>query len=140
SDVRTLIQRYAVFESRGKRQLETDDIEEIVRLAQGLPWAATMAVGFLPRGVRFRAAEPQVKREIVRSLLENMPDESFRATFRYAATLRWFNEASLHALASAEAEKAAQFFANLHRWPFIEERVNGWAVNDTIRVLVESEL
>ena len=139
-DIRDLVRKYWLFISHGREQARNEDIDEIARFACGLPFAATTAVNLLRGGVQLNKLRPRVTRDIVKHLMDDVQEAGWRETFLAAAVLRFFNEEALQAMHSGPNPLGPEALNQiLHRCPFIEEREDGWAVNETIRQLIDED-
>jgi len=136
-DMRTLVRRY--YATMRGDEPDPTQVEEIVRFARGLPMVITSAVRLWVRyGVHdFRAVKPQVVADLVDRLMEGTPPE-MRPVLEVAATLRWFNKGVLREL--LPAEQVEQVYDELRRFPFVRSRIEGLALHDVEREMLDENL
>jgi hypothetical protein len=136
-DIRTLVHRYYTYIRSGDPNSE--QVEEIVQFARGLPMVATTVVQlWIKYGMEdFQTVRPQVVADLVDRLLEGV-SQTMRPAFEAAAVLRYFNADVLGAL--LDDGNAEELYAELRQWPFIRSRREGLAVHATMRELMNEAL
>jgi len=136
-DMWTLVQRY--YATMRGDEPDPTQVEEIVRFARGLPMVVTSAVRLWVRyGAHdFRAVKPQVVADLVDRLMEGTPPE-MRPVLEAAAALRWFNKELLREL--LPARQVEQVYDELRRFPFVRSRVEGLALHDVVREMLDENL
>ena len=84
-----------------------------------------------------RQSKPEVVADLVDRLKEGVPEE-MTPVLEAAATVRWFNKDILRAVTSqADVNKA---FDELRRFPFVRSRVEGLALHDAVREIMDEYL
>jgi tetratricopeptide (TPR) repeat protein len=135
--MRELIGRYYMT-MRGGRP-DSTQVEAIIHFARGLPVVVTSAVQlWVAYGVEdFQSVKTQVVADLVDRLLEGVPRELV-PKLEAAATLRWFNKEVLRAVLQQNDVNAV--YDELRRFPFIRPRVEGLALHDAVREIVDENL
>ncbi len=137
-DVLMLVGRYYRVVSDGQEP-DSVQVEKIVRWARGNLLAVTTAVRSLVEHsyTDFDDTKPKVLDEVVRFLLEGTP-KALQHVLEAAATVRWFNKEVLRAL--AEPKDVGEAFEELTRWTFVCSAKRGWAIDDSIRGMMNERL
>lgn len=135
--MRELIQRYYMTQRGGAPNRK--QVDAIIQFARGLPIVVTSAVQLWVRyGVEdFQTVKPQVIADLVDRLLEGVPPD-FRPVLETVATLRWFNRDVLRARLKSDDANSA--YDELRRFPFIRPRVEGLALHDAMREMLDENL
>jgi tetratricopeptide (TPR) repeat protein len=135
--MRTLIVRYYAL-LRGD-QPDPAQVESIIRFARGLPVVVNTAVRlWVEYGVEdFEAVKPEVVADLVDRLREGVPQELI-PTLEAAATLRYFNKELLRVVTGLEDVNNA--YGELRRFPFVRPRVEGLALHDAVREIMDDHL
>ena len=136
-NMRMLVHRY--YATMRESEPNPKQVEDVVRFSRGLPLVVTSAVRMWVRyGVEdFHAVKPQVAADLVDRLMENTPSE-MRPIIEAAAVLRWFNKELLRVLLSDEQVEIG--YDELRRFPFVHTRIEGLALHDVIRELLNENL
>jgi tetratricopeptide (TPR) repeat protein len=137
ADVERLVRNYYALYDRGEP--DPEQVRSVVRFAHGLPLVATTAVQLW---VRYQLSDLQpvgstVIADLADRLLDGVPAE-VRPAFEAAAVLRYFNEDTLAALLDGHDVKA--LYDELRRWPFTRSRVEGLAVHEAMREVMNEAL
>jgi tetratricopeptide (TPR) repeat protein len=135
--MRELIERYYATMRGGKP--DPAQVEAIINFARGLPVVVTSAVQlWVAYGVEdFQSVKPQVVADLVDRLLEGVP-RGLVPALEAAAALRWFNKDLLRAV--LQQEDVNTVYDELRRFPFIRPRVEGLALHDAMREIVDENL
>jgi hypothetical protein len=135
--MRDLVRHYYATMHGGEPDLA--QVEAIVGFARGLPVVVTSAVQlWVAYGVEdFQSVKPQVVADLVDRLLEGVPRELV-PMLEVAAALRWFNKDILRAISGHDDVSAA--YDELRRFPFIRPRVEGLALHDAVREIIDENL
>lgn len=133
-DMRRLVQKY--YSTMRGDDLASAQIKDIADFARGLPLAVTATVQLWTQyGIEdFNAVKPQVIADMVDRIMEGIP-ETMRPVLQTAATLRWFNKDILRALLPTET--VDEFYDDLRRFPFVRPRVEGLAIHDLVREMLD---
>ena len=135
--MRDLVRRYYAAMRGGEP--DPKQVEAIIGFARGLPMVVTSAVQlWVEYGVEdFAAVKAEVVADLVDRLKEGVPEE-MTPVLEVAATVRWFNKDILRAVASqADVNKA---YDELRRFPFVRPRVEGLALHDSVREIMDEYL
>lgn len=113
-----------------------EQVEAIIRFSRGLPMVVTSAVRlWVQYGIEdFQAVKPQVVADLVDRLLEGVPAKII-PLMRAAATVRWFNQPILRAVAGQEDVESA--YDELRRFPFVRSRAEGLMFHDAVREFMD---
>jgi tetratricopeptide (TPR) repeat protein len=136
--MRDLIRRYYATVHGGDP--DPAQVEAIISFARGLPVVVTSAVQlWVAYGVEdFQSVKPQVVADLVDRLLEGVPRELVPMLEAAAAALRWFNKDILRAVTRQDDVNTA--YDELRRFPFIRPRVEGLALHDAVREIMDANL
>ena len=135
--MRELVRRYYATMRGGEP--DPKQVEAIIGFARGLPMVVTTAVQlWVEYGVEdFEAVKAEVVADLVDRLKEGVPEEMTPA-LEAAATVRWFNKDILRAVTGqADVNKA---YDELRRFPFVRPRVEGLALHDAVREIMDEYL
>ena len=135
--MRDLVRRYYATIRGGEP--EPRQVDAIIGFARGLPMAVTSAVQlWVEHDVQdFAAVKAEVVADLVDRLKEGVPEE-MAPVLEAAATVRWFNKEILRAVTGqADANKA---YDELRRLPFMRPRMEGLALHDTVREIMDEYL
>ncbi len=135
--MRTLIGRYYAL-LRGD-QPDAKQVEAIIRFGRGLPVVINSAVRlWVEYGVEdFEAVKPEVVADLVDRLREGVPQELI-PILEAAAALRYFNKELLRAVTGLEDVNRA--YDELRRFPFVRPRLEGLALHDAVREIMDEHL
>lgn len=136
-DMRTLVRRYYA-KLRGGEPAPKQ-IEAIVRFARGLPMVVTSAVQlWVKYGVEdFQAVKPEIVANLVDRLMEGV-SPAIMPVLEAAAIVRWFNQPILRAVTGLADVR--DVYNELRRFPFIRVRVEGLAMHDAVREIIDENL
>lgn len=114
-------------------------VEAIIGFARGLPMVVTSAVQlWVEHGVEdFAAVKAEVVADLVDRLKEGVP-EAMTSVLEAAATVRWFNKDILRAVTGQG--DVVQTYDELRRFPFVRSRVEGLALHDAVREIMDEYL
>ena len=135
--MRDLVRRYYATMHGGEP--DPKQVEAIIGFARGLPMVVTSAVQlWVEHGVEdFAAVKAEVVADLVDRLKEGVPEE-MTPVLEAAATVRWFNKDILRAVTGqADVNKA---YDELRRFPFVRPRVEGLALHDAVREIMDEYL
>ena len=135
--MRALIRRYYATMRGGEP--DPKQVEAIINFARGLPMVVTTAVQlWIEYGVEdFEAVKAEVVADLVDRLKEGVPEE-MTSVLEAAATVRWFNKDILCAVTGqVDVNKA---YDELRRFPFVRSRVEGLALHDAMREIMDEYL
>ena len=135
--MRELIQRYYATMRGGKPN--PTQVEAIIRFARGLPMVVTSAVQlWVKYGVEdFEAVKPEIVANLVDRLMEGVPNELIPA-LEAAAIVRWFDQPILRAV--MKQDDVRDVYNELRRFPFVRTRVEGLALHDAVREIMDENL
>jgi tetratricopeptide (TPR) repeat protein len=135
--MRELIERYYATMHGGEP--DPTQIEAIIKFARGLPVVVTSAVQlWVAYGVEdFQSVKPQVVADLVDRLLEGV-SPALVPILEAAATLRWFNKDLLRVV--TEQDTITLAYDELRRFPFTRPRVEGLALHDAVREIIDESL
>jgi len=136
-DMRMLVRRY--YATMRGSEPDPVQVESIIRFARGLPIVVTSAVRlWVQYGVEdFQAVKPQVVADLVDRLMEGVPKE-MAPPLEAAAAVRWFNKEILRAVTGLADVNAS--YDELRRFPFVRPRVEGLALHDAVREILDENL
>ena len=135
--MRDLVRRYYATMCGGEP--DPRQVEAIISFARGLPMVVTSAVQlWVEHGVKdFDAVKAEVVADLVDRLKEGVPAE-MTPVLEAAATVRWFNKNVLCAV-TGQAD-VNQAYDELRRFPFVRSRVEGLALHDAVREIMDEYL
>jgi tetratricopeptide (TPR) repeat protein len=135
--MRELIGRYYATMRGG--QPEAAQVEAIIRFARGLPMVVTSAVQlWVKYGVEdFQSVKAEIVANLVDRLMEGVPNTLIPA-LEAAAAVRWFDQPILRAVTGLEDVR--DIYNELRRFPFVRARVEGLALHDSVRELMDENL
>jgi len=136
-DMRELVRRYYATMRGGEPN--PAQVETIIRFAHGLPMVVTSAVQlWIKYGVEdFQSVKPEIVANLVDRLMEGVPNELIPA-LEAAAIVRWFDQPILRAVTGlADVRKV---YNELRRFPFVRVRVEGLALHDAVREIMDENL
>jgi len=132
--MRNLVRRYYATVRGGEP--DPTQVEAIIRFARGLPIVATSAVQLW---VKYGIEDFQsVKAEIIPSLVDRLMEGVSPAlvpALEAAAAVRWFDQPILRAVTGLPDVREA--YNELRRFPFVRVRVEGLAVHDAVREIID---
>jgi hypothetical protein len=138
--MRTLVKRYYSIQRGGEP--DPAQVEAIIRLARGLPLAATTTLQLWMRygiGIEdIQIVKPQMMAELADRLTEGIP-EHMRSVLKVASTLRWFDQEMLGEVAG-EATPSDDVYAELRHYPFVRSYKEGLALHDSVREYLNENL
>ncbi|MGB9763675.1 MAG: hypothetical protein ACPLW7_06810, partial [Minisyncoccia bacterium] len=136
-DMRELVRRYYATMRGGEP--DPKQAEAIIRFARGLPMVVTSAVQlWVKYGVEdFQAVKPEIVANLVDRLLEGVPKPLVPA-LEAAAVVRWFDQPILRAVMKQDDVRDA--YDELRRFPFVRTRVEGLALHDAVREIMDENL
>ena len=135
--MRDLVRRYYATIRGGEP--DPKQVDAIIAFARGLPMVVTTAVQlWVEYGVEdFEAIKAEVVADLVDRLKEGVPVE-MTPVLEAAATVRWFNKDVLCAV-TGQAD-VNQAYDELRRFPFVRSRVEGLALHDAVREIMDEYL
>lgn len=135
--MRELIQRYYATMRGGEPNLA--QVEAIIRFAHGLPMVVTSAVQlWVKYGVEdFHSVKAEIVANLVDRLMEGVPNALIPA-LEAAAIVRWFDQPILRAVMKQDDVRDA--YNELRRFPFVRVRVEGLALHDAVREIMDENL
>ncbi|MBM3131042.1 MAG: hypothetical protein FJ009_20745 [Chloroflexi bacterium] len=135
--MRELIQRYYAT-MRGGEPNPTQ-VDAIIRFARGLPMVVTSAVQlWVKYGVEdFQSVKAEIVANLVDRLMEGVPKELIPA-LEAAAIVRWFDQPILRAVTGLADVR--DVYNELRRFPFVRTRVEGLALHDAVREIMDENL
>jgi len=138
-DMRELVRRYYATMRGGEPNAA--QVEAIIRFARGLPIAVTSVVRlwvkYPDRVGDLKAVKPEVMADLVDLLMEGVPKELI-PTLEAAAIVRWFDQPILRAV--MKQDDVRDVYNELRRFPFARVRVEGLALHDAVREIVDENL
>ena len=135
--MRELVRRYYTTIRGGEP--DPKQVEAIIAFARGLPMVVTSAVQlWVEYSVEdFEAVKAEVVADLVDRLKEGVSKE-ITPVLEAAATVRWFNKDILRAVTGlADVNQAYDEF---RRFPFVRSRVEGLALHDAVREIMDEYL
>lgn len=135
--MRQLIRRYYATMRGGEP--DPVQVDVIIRFARGLPMVVTSAVQlWVKYGVEdFQSVKAEIVANLVDRLMEGVPAALLPA-FEAAAVVRWFDQPVLRAV--MKQEDVRELYNELRRFPFVRTRVEGLALHDSVRDIVDENL
>lgn len=128
------------------RGIDNDPIiEEIVKFADGLPLAASMAVDIMCEiGINhLHIRELTGRQTIIGLLVQKLTDEAspeLIGQLELYAILRWFNEDTLEQFMGIPTGKVEETYGSLERLSFIQPHSNGLTLHDLVREFILENL
>ena len=137
--MRKLIRRYYKTMRGGKPARA--QVEAIIRFARGLPMVVTSAVQlWVKYGVEdFQSVKAEIVANLVDRLMEGVPTALIPA-LEAAAVVRWFDQPILRAVTGLGLEDVRDVYNELRRFPFVRTRVEGLALHDSVREMMDENL
>ena len=135
--MRELIHRYHATMRGGEP--EPAQVEAIIRFARGLPMVVTSAVQlWVKYGVEdFQSVKAEIVANLVDRLMEGVSSALLPA-LEAAAVVRWFDQPILRAV--MKQEDVRDVYNELRRFPFVRTRVEGLALHDSVREIMDENL
>ncbi len=135
--MRELIQRYYATMRGGEPA--PAQVEAIIRFARGLPMVVTSAVQlWVKYGVEdFQSVKTEIVANLVDRMTEGVPSALLPA-LEAAAIVRWFDQPILRAVLQQDDVRDA--YNELRRFPFVRVRVEGLALHDAVREIMDENL
>lgn len=135
--MRELIRRYYATMRGGEPN--PVQVEAIIRFARGLPMVVTSAVQlWVKYDVEdFQSVKTEIVANLVDRLMEGVPDTLIPA-LEAAAVARWFDQPILRAVTGLEDVRA--LYNELRRFPFVRTRMEGFALHDSVREMIDENL
>lgn len=114
-------------------------VEAIICFARGLPMVVTSAVQlWVEYGVEdFQSVKAEIGANLVDRLMEGVPNTLIPA-LEAAASVRWFDQPILRAV--MQQDDVRDVYNELRRFPFVRTRVEGLAVHDVVREIIDVNL
>ena len=85
----------------------------------------------------FEAVKPEIVANLVDRLMEGVPNELIPA-LQAAAIVRWFDQPILRAV--MKQDDVRDVYNELRRFPFVRTRVEGLALHDAVREIMDENL
>lgn len=135
--MRALIHRYYATMRGGEPA--PAQVEAIIRFARGLPMVVTSAVQlWVKYGVEdFQSVKAEIVANLVDRLIEGVPGNLIPA-LEAAAAVRWFDQPILRAV--MKQDDVRDVYNELRRFPFVRTRVEGLALHDSVREMLDENL
>jgi tetratricopeptide (TPR) repeat protein len=135
--MRELIRRYYAT-MRGGEPNPTQ-VDAIIRFARGLPMVVTSAVQlWVKYGVEdFQSVKAEIVANLVDRLMEGVPN-ALIPVLEAAAIVRWFDQPILRAVTGLADVR--DVYNELRRFPFVRTRVEGLALHDAVREIMDENL
>jgi tetratricopeptide (TPR) repeat protein len=135
--MRQLIRRYYATMRGGEP--DPSQVETIIRFARGLPMVVTSAVQlWVKYNVEdFQSVKTEIVANLVDRLMEGIPSNLIPA-LEAAAVVRWFDQPILRAVTGLEDVR--DVYNELRRFPFVRTRVEGLALHDSVREMMDENL
>jgi hypothetical protein len=135
--MRELIRRYYATMRGGEPNLT--QVDAIIRFARGLPMVVTSAVQlWVKYGVEdFQSVKAEIVANLVDRLMEGVPSVLIPA-LEAAAIVRWFDQPILRAVTGLADVR--DVYNELRRFPFVRTRVEGLALHDAVREIMDENL
>ena len=136
-NMRELVRRYYATMRGGEPN--PAQVEAIIRFARGLPMVVTSAVQlWVKYGVEdFQAVKPEIVANLVDRLMEGVPNALIPA-LEAAASVRWFDQPILRAVTGLADVR--DVYNELRRFPFVRVRVEGLALHNAVREMIDENL
>jgi tetratricopeptide (TPR) repeat protein len=114
-------------------------VDAIIKFARGLPMAVTSAVQlWVKYGVEdFQSIKAEIVANLVDRLMEGVPSALIPA-LEAAAVVRWFDQPILRAV--TKQEDVRNVYNELRRFPFVRTRIEGLALHDSVRDMLDENL
>jgi tetratricopeptide (TPR) repeat protein len=135
--MRQLIRRY--YSTMRGGEPDSSQVETIIRFARGLPMVVTSAVQlWVKYNVEdFQSVKTEIVANLVDRLMEGVPSTLIPA-LEAAAVVRWFDQPILRAVTGLEDMR--DVYNELRRFPFVRTRVEGLALHDSVREIMDENL
>lgn len=135
--MRQLIHRYYATMRGGIP--DSKQVDTINKFARGLPMVVTSAVQlWVKYGVEdFQSVKAEIVANLVDRLMEGVPSSLIPA-LEAAAIVRWFDQPILRAVLNKEDVR--DVYNELRRFPFVRTRVEGLALHDSVREMMDENL
>jgi tetratricopeptide (TPR) repeat protein len=135
--MRELIHRYYATMRGGVP--DPAQVDAIIKFARGLPMVVTSAVQlWVKYGVEdFQSVKAEIVANLVDRLMEGVPSSLIPA-LEAAAVVRWFDQPILRAVLNKEDVR--DVYNELRRFPFVRTRVEGLALHDSVREMLDENL
>ncbi len=135
--MRLLVNRYYATMRGGEPN--PDQVEAIIRFAQGLPLVVASAVQlWVQYGIEdFQTIKPQVVANLVDRLQEGVPPAMI-PVLHAAAIVRAFNKNLLRKLVNHDIADA--IYVELQRFPFVRPGSEGMMIHDRVREMIDENL
>jgi len=135
--MRQLIYRY--YSTMRGGEPDSAQVDTIIRFARGLPMVVTSAVQlWVKYGVEdFQSVKAEIVANLVDRLMEGVPSNLIPA-LEAAAVVRWFDQPILRAITGLEDVR--DVYNELRRFPFVRTRVEGLALHDSVREMMNENL
>ncbi len=136
-NMRELVQRYYATMRGGEPN--PAQVEAIIRFARGLPMVVTSAVQlWVKYGVEdFQSVKAEIVANLVDRLMEGVPSALIPA-LEAAAIVHWFDQPILRAVTGLVDVR--DVYNELRRFPFVRVRVEGLALHDAVREIVDENV
>lgn len=136
-DMRELVWRYYATMRGGEPN--PAQVEAVIRFARGLPMVVTSAVQlWVKYGVEdFQSVKTEIVANLVDRLMEGVPNALIPA-LEAAAIVRWFDQPILRAV--IKQDDVREVYNELRRFPFVRVRVEGLALHDAVREIMDENL
>jgi tetratricopeptide (TPR) repeat protein len=114
-------------------------VEAIIRFARGLPMVVTSAVQlWVKYGVEdFQSVKAEIIANLVDRLMEGVPS-TLIPVLEAAAIVRWFDQPILRAVTGLADVRGE--YNELRRFPFVRVRMEGLALHDAVREIIDENL
>jgi len=135
--MRQLIRRYYATMRGGEP--DPVQVEAIIRFARGLPMVVTSAVQLWVKYdiEDFQSVKTEIVANLVDRLMEGVPSTLLPA-LEAAAVARWFDQPILRAITGLEDVR--DLYNELRRFPFVRTRIEGLALHDSVREMIDENL
>ena len=135
--MRDLVWRYYATMHGGEP--DPKQVDAIIRFARGLPMVVTSAVQlWVKYGVEdFQSVKTEIVANLVDRLMEGVPGALIPA-LEAAAAVRWFDQPILRAVTGLADVR--EVYNELRRFPFVRVRVEGLALHDAVREIMDENL
>jgi tetratricopeptide (TPR) repeat protein len=135
--MRELIHRYYATMRGGEP--DPTQVDAIIKFARGLPMVVTSAVQlWVKYGVEdFQSVKVEIVANLVDRLMEGVPSSLIPA-LEAAAVVRWFDQPILRAVLNKDDVR--DVYNELRRFPFVRTRIEGLALHDSVREMMDENL
>lgn len=135
--MRELIHRY--YSTMRGGEPDPTQVNAIIQFARGLPIVVTSAVQlWVKYGVEdFQSVKAEIVANLVDRLIEGVPSALIPA-LEAAAVVHWFDQPILRSVMKQDDIRDA--YNELRHFPFVRARVEGLALHDAVRELMEENL